>query len=176
MTDAPDNPPPEPLSDLLTRRERQVLALLAEGYSAPEIAQQLTVAVSSVKSHVQHLYAKLGASGKRQALTRAAQLGLLGGPPVAVPPAPASPAPAAAPAAPKPALPIQVTRFFGHEAAIAQVQAMLDDWRLVTLTGPGGVGKTRFSLRVAEEVAADSPGWPVVRRAGARGRPRPRGA
>ena len=47
-----------PLVEPLTRRERQVLALLAEGYSGPEIAEKLTLALSSVKSHIQHVYGK----------------------------------------------------------------------------------------------------------------------
>ena len=67
------------LVEPLTRRERDVLALLDEGFSAPEIAEKLTVAVSSVKTHIQHLYGKLGVNGKRPALIRARELGLLGG-------------------------------------------------------------------------------------------------
>src|SRR5215207_8846309 len=67
-----------PLSEALTRREREILILLAQGYSAPEVADQLTLAVSSVKWHIQHLYGKLGVNSKRQALTRATELGLLG--------------------------------------------------------------------------------------------------
>jgi DNA-binding CsgD family transcriptional regulator len=58
---------PEPL----TRREREILALLAQGLSGPEIAEQLTLGLSSVKSHIQHLYGKLGANSKRQAVARA---------------------------------------------------------------------------------------------------------
>src|SRR4051794_5426104 len=67
-----------PLVEPLTRRERQVLALLAEGFSGPEIAEKLTVALSSVKFHIQNIYGKLGANSKRQAITRAGELGLLG--------------------------------------------------------------------------------------------------
>jgi len=55
MTDG-ENQAAGPLAEPLTRREREILGLLAQGYSAPEIAQQLTVAISSVKSHIQHLY------------------------------------------------------------------------------------------------------------------------
>ena len=67
-----------PLVEPLTRRERQVLALLAEGYSGPEIAEKLTLALSSAKLHIQNIYGKLGANTKRQAITRAGELGLLG--------------------------------------------------------------------------------------------------
>ena len=155
MTDRDPQPPPlvEPLAEPLTRRERDVLALLAEGFTGPEIAERLTLALSSVKFHIQNLYGKLGVNGKRQALTRAAPLGLLGG--AQAPAAPA--AEVVAPAAPPPSLPVQVTRFFGREDDIANVRATLADWRLVTLTGSGGVGKTRLSLRVAEDVQASFP-------------------
>jgi predicted ATPase/DNA-binding CsgD family transcriptional regulator len=51
-------------------------------------------------------------------------------------------------------LPVQLTSFIGREREIEQVCALLlrDDVRLLTLTGPGGIGKTRLSLRVAEEI------------------------
>src|SRR5215217_5950470 len=54
-------------------------------------------------------------------------------------------------------LPTSLTSFIGREHEVEQLAAMLrrDDVRLVTLTGPGGVGKTRLALRVAEDVAGD---------------------
>jgi excisionase family DNA binding protein len=54
-------------------------------------------------------------------------------------------------------LPAPLTRFFGREREVAQVAALLheEDVRLVTLNGPGGVGKTRLALRVAEETSED---------------------
>jgi DNA-binding CsgD family transcriptional regulator len=69
-----------PLSEPLTRREREILALLAEGFNGPEIAEKLTLALSSVKSHMQHLYGKLGASSKREVVARARAQGLLATP------------------------------------------------------------------------------------------------
>lgn len=49
-------------------------------------------------------------------------------------------------------LPLQTTSFVGRDAELAAVVAALDSNRLVTLTGVGGVGKTRLSLQVAAEL------------------------
>lgn len=63
----------EPLSE----REREVLLLLARGRSNQEIARQLVVAVSTVKTHVHNLFAKLQAADRLEAVMRARELGLL---------------------------------------------------------------------------------------------------
>jgi len=55
-------------------------------------------------------------------------------------------------------LPVQLTAFVGREHEIAEIRMLLDQHRLVTLTGAGGVGKTRLALQVAAEVVADVPG------------------
>ena len=59
--------PVEPLS----RREQDVLRLIAQGLSNQEIARSLTVAVSTVKMHIKHIYGKLGVSNRVQAITHA---------------------------------------------------------------------------------------------------------
>src|SRR5258708_9120913 len=74
------------LVEPLTRRERDILALLAQGHNGPEIAEKLTLAISSVKWHTQHLYSKLGVNSKKQAVARARELGLLGSLPAATEP------------------------------------------------------------------------------------------
>jgi predicted ATPase/class 3 adenylate cyclase len=48
-------------------------------------------------------------------------------------------------------LPVQLTSFVGRDEEIAEVGRLLDQSRLVTLTGPGGTGKTRLALQVAAE-------------------------
>lgn len=58
-------------------REREVLRLLAQGRSNHEIARQLVVAVSTIKTHLHHPFAKLQASDRLQAVTRARELGRL---------------------------------------------------------------------------------------------------
>ena len=49
-------------------------------------------------------------------------------------------------------LPIQLTSFIGREKEISEVKQLLAERRLVTLTGPGGTGKTRLSLQVAADL------------------------
>jgi predicted ATPase/DNA-binding CsgD family transcriptional regulator len=52
-------------------------------------------------------------------------------------------------------LPVQLTTFIGRDAEISEVRALLADSRLVTLTGAGGVGKTRLALQAAATVLTE---------------------
>lgn len=65
-----------PMEDL-TRRERQVLLLVASGASNEEVATQLSISVNTVRSHVQQVLRKLGESRRLAAVQRAWRLGLL---------------------------------------------------------------------------------------------------
>jgi LuxR family maltose regulon positive regulatory protein len=65
------------LIEPLSNRELEVLRLLAEGRNNTEIAQALVVAVSTIKSHVNHIFSKLGVGNRLEALLRARQLNLL---------------------------------------------------------------------------------------------------
>lgn len=67
----------ESMLDALSERERTVLHLIAEGLSNQEIARSLVVTVSTVKTHLNNIYAKLHVHTRLQAVTRAYDLGLL---------------------------------------------------------------------------------------------------
>jgi len=67
-----------------------------------------------------------------------------------------------APPLPAPALPQPLSRLIGRRREVGAVSTALEDSRLVTLVGPGGVGKTRLAVAVAQQVAggfADGVRW-----------------
>lgn len=67
---------PSPLLATLTDRERQVVALVADGMSNTEIACQLTLSPLTVKTHANHAMTKLGARDRAQLVVLAYQTGL----------------------------------------------------------------------------------------------------
>jgi len=71
---------PEPgllLLDPLSAREREVIGLVAQGYTNQEIAEALVVEVNTVKRHVGNIFSKLQVHGRIQAVIQARALGLL---------------------------------------------------------------------------------------------------
>ena len=66
------------LAEHLTRREVEVLGLMARGRTNPEIARELVIARPTAKTHVERVIRKLGVSDRTQAVVRAIDLGLVG--------------------------------------------------------------------------------------------------
>jgi two-component system, NarL family, nitrate/nitrite response regulator NarL len=62
---------------LMSERERETLTLIAEGLSAPAIGRALHLSTATVKTHIQHIYEKLGVSERAAAVAEAMRRGLL---------------------------------------------------------------------------------------------------
>jgi len=66
-----------PLGDQLSERELHIVHLIAAGKSNQEIAHELTIALSTVKTHINNLYTKLGVHSRTQAIAQAKEMHLL---------------------------------------------------------------------------------------------------
>jgi DNA-binding NarL/FixJ family response regulator len=76
--------PPSPVAEavvvgepVLTPKEREILAQLARGASNKRIAEALYVTPATVKTHLAHIYAKLGARGRHEAVSQALAMGIV---------------------------------------------------------------------------------------------------
>lgn len=67
--------PPEAFPDL-TERERELLALLAQGFNNAEIARQLHISIKTVRNHCSNIFSKLQVADRAQAIVRARNAGL----------------------------------------------------------------------------------------------------
>jgi LuxR family maltose regulon positive regulatory protein len=70
-------PPSGSAGDAITARERDVLTMIAQGYSNKRIARSLEISPETVKSHVKHIFSKLDVTTRSEAVSQAASLGLL---------------------------------------------------------------------------------------------------
>lgn len=67
---------PLQLADALTKREREVLELIAQGYDNRQIARRLSISPKTVRNHVSHVYSKLQVKNRAQAIVKARQAGI----------------------------------------------------------------------------------------------------
>ncbi|MFN0074685.1 MAG: response regulator [Chloroflexota bacterium] len=72
-----DHPAPNLLPESMTPREREVLRMMVRGLTNREIARSLALHISTVKTHVEHVIAKLKATDRTQAAVRAMEMGLV---------------------------------------------------------------------------------------------------
>jgi predicted ATPase/DNA-binding CsgD family transcriptional regulator len=122
----------------ISPREAEVLAELGEHRSNAQIAHRLHISVRTVETHVAALLRKLGVADRRALAAVAAHRGQPGQHGIA-------------------GLPVSRTSFVGREEDRVTAEAALGRARLVSLVGPGGVGKTRLAAAVAEAVAEQYP-------------------
>jgi len=133
---------PPTLAVQLTEREMEILRMFARRLSNREIANTLTLSVGTVKWYAQQIFSKLGVSDRHDAVARAQTLGLLDESDERRHPANLH------------NLPAQLTSFVGRQREITAIKALLNATRLLTLTGPGGIGKTRLALEAASEMVS----------------------
>ncbi|HKW58779.1 MAG TPA: LuxR C-terminal-related transcriptional regulator [Candidatus Dormibacteraeota bacterium] len=116
----------------LSRREREVAALVAEGLSNREIAERLFISERTAEGHVEQIFNKLG-FGKRAQV--AAWIASGGGA-----------------ASAETRLPTPLSSLVGRVDEIASTAASVLEIPLVTLCGAGGIGKTRLAIEVVREI------------------------
>jgi LuxR family maltose regulon positive regulatory protein len=75
--DRPSSLSPQPLVEPLSKREFEVLRLLATELNGPEIARELMVSLNTMRTHTKNIYSKLGVHNRREAVRRAEELDLL---------------------------------------------------------------------------------------------------
>jgi predicted ATPase/DNA-binding CsgD family transcriptional regulator len=129
--------PDQPLVEPLTARELEILSCMAQHLTNREIADTLILSLNTVKWYAGQIYGKLGVHGRREAVSRARDLGLLADTTVG------SMLP--------PRLPAPLTPFLGREDEVNQICGLLSGpaARLLTVVGPGGMGKSRLAIEVA---------------------------
>ncbi len=74
---AGEGPAGRPLENVISRREEEVLQLIAEGASTTEVAERLYISVKTVKNHLASVYQKLDSRDRTQAVLRAVRMGII---------------------------------------------------------------------------------------------------
>lgn len=113
----------------VSRREAEVLEALGARLTNAQIASRLHISIRTVESHVSSLLRKYGVADRWELAALAETV--------------------AAPSGEVVGLPAARTTFVGRGAELAAIEAAFESARLVTLVGPGGVGKTRLAVASA---------------------------
>jgi predicted ATPase/DNA-binding CsgD family transcriptional regulator len=121
----------------VTPREADVLSGLLDHLSNAEIAAKLVVSERTVESHVSSVLRKLEVSNRRELVRLVASM---------------------ASTAVRTNLPRPSTPLLGRDSDLSRLIETLGNGGIVTLTGPGGVGKTRLAVEAAVQVAEQFPG------------------
>src|SRR5947208_10211677 len=127
--------------DALSAREFEVLEAVGEHLTNAEIGQRLHISVRTVESHVSSLLRKSGAADRRELAAWNAEVASR----------------AVATASEISGVPATWTSFIGRTVELAQLSDELATSRLVTLVGPGGMGKTRLVIEAVRQVETDFP-------------------
>ena len=121
----------------LTPREHDILELLCEGYSNRAIAEKLVIAMDTVKWYNKQIYGKLAVSNRTQAVLTARENKII--------------ALSDSVTLQSNRLPNPITSFIGRRKALQQIMNLLQAHRLVSIVGPGGVGKTRLAIQITHQ-------------------------
>jgi predicted ATPase/DNA-binding CsgD family transcriptional regulator len=142
-----------PAVEHLTWREIEILGLISKGFSNREIAEELVVTPGTVKWYNKQIFRKLGVNSRTKAVVKANKDGIFD-------------RSQAIDEIPRVAyehnLPAPLTSFIGRESEINKIKQLLGKNRLLTITGPGGSGKSRLALQVAGEAIEYSAGGVFV--------------
>jgi predicted ATPase/DNA-binding CsgD family transcriptional regulator len=122
----------------LSARQAEIAQLVATGKSNREIADVLSLSDRTVETHIAALFSKLGVRSRTELaalIVRRAGDGGTHGAPIA-----------------RTNLPLELNALLGRAIDVAHIVSALQRDRLVTVTGPGGIGKTRTALAVGAEL------------------------
>jgi predicted ATPase/DNA-binding CsgD family transcriptional regulator len=140
----------------LTRRERDIVRLIALGWSNRRIANELVISTSTAERHVANILTKLEMHSRAEIAVWAAEQEWSGN--VSEKVGDGWSSSLSSTLSRKTNLPSELSSFVGREREIEELKIVLARSRLLTVTGAGGIGKTRLAMRIASQVAENYSG------------------
>ena len=135
----------QPWQESFSTREIEVLQLISEGGSNRDIAKKLHLSIETVKWYNKQMFMKLDVKNRVQLINKAAEMNLLDS---------GYDSTVYEESTHNGNLPAQLTSFVGRKKEIREIKQLVQENRLVVLTGPGGSGKTRLALKLGEVLKA----------------------